>query len=346
MRKHLLFVLTMVFTLSLLAGCAAPAAAPAAPAAMPDTTTKESSIKIRLAHVCSADSPYDWGAQEFKKLVEEASNGRINVSVHAGDMTTDEIEAFEMAQSGNIEVAWVGTGSIGGFAPSLGVIGMPFLFEDNEHMLKAFNGEFGKTILEDVNKVDNVIGLGFHIDGWRNILSKGKVINSVADMKGLRIRSMMNNVNTSMYKALGAVPISIASGEIYTSLQTNVVEAQDNSFVYAVPEGYVDVVDSAAIVHHFYSGGIILANKNWFSGLSAEDQKLVQDCAVKAGAAAINKFQSEDEKLIEQYKAKGYTITYPSDIDAWKTAIQPVYEEQYKEHPDWNDLVKMVESSK
>lgn len=339
MKKYLLSIFIMVLALSLLVGCTGSSA-------NTSTTPEKSGIKIRIAHVCSADSPYDWGAQEFKKLVEEASNDRIEVSVHAGDMTTDEIEAFEMAQSGNIEVAWVGTGSIGGFAPSLGVIGMPFLFDNNEHMKKAFNGEFGKAILEDVNKVDGVVGLGFHIDGWRNILVKDKVINSVKDMKGLRIRSMMNNVNTSMYKALGAIPISIASGEIYTSLQTNVVDGEDNSFVYAVPEGYVDVVNSAAIVHHFYSGGIILANKNWFSGLSAEDQKLVQDCAVKAGAAAIDKFQSEDEKLIEQYKAKGYTITYPSDIDAWKAAIQPVYEEQYKEHPDWKDLVKMVEAVK
>lgn len=337
MRKPLLFIFIMILSLSLLSGCAGSTTTP-------ESNVEESNIKIRIAHVCSPGSPYDWGAQEFKKLVEEASNGRITVSVHAGDMTTDEIEAFEMAQSGNIEIAWVGTGSIGGFAPSLDIIGMPFLFDDNKHMQRAFNGEFGKAILEDVNKVDSVVGLGFHIDGWRNILSKDKVIDSVDDMKGLRIRSMMNNICTSMYEALGAIPISISSGEIYTSLQTNVVEAQDNSFVYAVPEGYIDVVNCASIIHHFYSGGIILANENWFNGLSTEDQKLVKTCAEKAGAKANDMFLSEDEKLIEEYKAKGYTITYPSDLDAWKAAVQPVYEEQYKQNPDWKKLVEMVDA--
>lgn len=334
MKKSMLMVLVIALSTLLLIGCGNTSKT---------SSSNEKEIKIRVAHVTSQGSPYDWGAQEFKKLVEESSNGRIKVVVHAGDMTTDEIEAFEMAQSGNIEIAWVGTGSIGGFAPNMELIGMPFLFDDNDHMQKAFKGEFGKAILEDVNKVDGVIGLGFHIDGWRNILTNGKVINSVEDMKDLRIRSMMNNISTGMYTALGAIPIAIPSGEIYTSLQTNVVEAQDNSLVYAESEGYIDVVDSACIIHHFYSGGIVLANEKWFNELTKEDQEIVKTCAEKAGAFASSKFLDEDDKLIEKYKSKGYNITYPSDIEAWKAAVKPVYDEQFKNHPEWKELVKMVD---
>lgn len=335
MKKSLLILLLIITSALLLNACSNDSKTPG---------SNDKKIKVRVAHVTSTGSPYDWGAQEFKKLVEESSEGRIEVSLHAGDMATDEIEVFELAQSGNIEIAWVGTGSLGGFVPELEVIGMPFLFDGDEHMQKAFKGEFGNAVLEKVNEVNGVIGLGFHIDGWRNILSKGKPINTVEDMKNLRIRTPMNNISTSMYTALGAVPVSIASGEIYTSLQTNVVDAQDNSLVYAESEGYIDVVDCACIIHHYYTGGIILSNEKWFNELSKEDQEIIKTSAEKAGAYANSKFLDEDEKLIEKYKEKGYIITYPSDLEAWKTALKPVYDEQFSKNPGWKELVDMVDA--
>lgn len=151
-------------------------------------------MTIRVAHVCGTGSPYDYGANAFKKLVEEGSDGRIKVEVYAGDMTTDEVECVEMVQNNNLEIGWVGTGALGGFVPDLGIFELPFLFEDEDNVNKALEGEFGNSLLEQLSAVDGITGLGFHEDGWRNILTKDKTINTVDDMKGVRMRTMQNEV--------------------------------------------------------------------------------------------------------------------------------------------------------
>lgn len=341
MKKLLMLMVIMVFTVTMVAGCGNKVETPAN---SDGTTTEAPSYTIRVAHVCGGGSPFDYGAQNFKKLVEERSNGRITVEVFAGDMTTDEIEGVEMVQSGNLEIMWCSTGSIGGFVPNLSIFEMPFLFDDPEHVERALASKFGTQILEEVSAVDGLEAIAFHEDGWRNILTKDVVINSLEDMKGVRIRSMMNEVCVDMYKALGANPISVSSGEIYTSLQTNVVSGEDNSFLYAVADGYIEALNSAAIIHHFYSSGIVVGSDSWWSGLNAEDQKLIQTAAQEAGAAQRAWFLDSDEALIEKYKAEGFTITYPEDRDAWRAAVQPVYEKQYAAHPEWKELVGIIDS--
>ena len=146
--------------------------------AMAGCSGGNSSSSASAAGTEAADS-----ANAFKKLVEEGSNGRIKVEVYAGDMTTDEVECVEMVQNNNLEIGWVGTGALGGFVPDLGIFELPFLFEDEDNVNKALEGEFGNSLLEQLSAVDGITGLGFHEDGWRNILTKDKTINTVDDMK-------------------------------------------------------------------------------------------------------------------------------------------------------------------
>lgn len=343
MKKLLMLMVIMILTVVLVAGCGNKAEPPAG---SDGATSEAPSYTIRVAHVCGAGSPFDYGAQYFKKLVEERSNGRVTVNVHAGDLTTDEIEGVEMAQSGNLEIMWCSTGSLGGFVPNLSIFEMPFLFDDRENVERALASEFGTRILKEVSAVDDLEAIAFHEDGWRNILTKDVVINSVEDMKGVRMRSMMNEVCMDMYKALGAVPISVSSGEIYTSLQTNVVSGEDNSFLYAVADGYIEAVNSACIIHHFYSSGLVVCNDTWWSELTPEDQQLIQTAAQEAGAAQRAWFLESDEALIDEYKAKGFTITYPEDRDAWREAVQPVYDKQLAAHPEWKELIAIIDSVK
>lgn len=301
------------------------------------------SYKIRVAHVTGTGSPYDYGANKFKELVEAGSGGRITVEVFAGDMTTDDVEGVEMTQNGNLEVMWASTGALSGYVSDLGVIQLPFLFDSPETVEKALTGEFGQTILKEVDQVDGILGLAFHEDGWRNILTKGVTINSVGDMKGVRMRSMTNEVCVAMYEALGATPISLSSGEIFTSIQNGVVDGQDNSVLYAQADGYIEAIDNICDIHHFYTSGLIVANQKWFEALSAEDQELIRKSAVEAGAAQRAWFLQADEDLIADYEAKGYTVTRPTDLDAWREAVQPVYDKMYKQYPEWEKLVNMIQ---
>lgn len=306
----------------------------------------EGSFTIRVADVCAPGSAYDIGTAKFKELVESGSDGRITVHCYHGDMTTDEIEGTEMVQTGNLEMLWTSMGSLNGFAPITDLMGLPFLFDSPEHLEKCLNGEFGERVLAEISKIDNIEAIAFHQDGWRNITTTGKIINSLADVKGLKIRSMMSEMLVDMYKALGAVPTSVSYSELFTALQTGLVEAQDNSLTICAADGFDEILKSACINNLFYAGGVMLVADDWLAGLSEEDQQLITNAAKEAGAYQRQWTLENEAKLTEEYEQEGWTITYPEDKDAWVAAVQGVYDKYTTANPDWVELIDLVNAEK
>lgn len=303
-------------------------------------------ITIRVADVCAPGSPYDIGTAKFKEIVESKSEGRITVNCYHGDMTTDEIEGTEMVQTGNLEMLWTSMGSLNGFAPITDVMQLPFLFDSPEHLEKCLNGEFGATILGEISKIDNIEAIAFHQDGWRNITTTGKEINTLEDVKGLKIRSMMSEMLVDMYDALGAVPTSVSYSELFTALQTGLVEGQDNSLTVCEADGFDEVLKSACINNLFYAGGVALVSDEWLAGLSEEDQELIISAAKEAGAYQREWTQKSEEEITKTFEDEGWTITYPEDKDAWVSAVQSVYDKYLSANPEWQELIDLVESEK
>lgn len=339
MRKTLLSILLILSMLFMITGCGDKEETQGGDSKLPSYT-------IRIADVCAPGSAYDYGTAQFKETIEKATDGRVTVNCYHGDMTTDEIEGVEMVQTGNIEMMWTSLGSLNGFNPIADIAQLPFLFDDPAHLEKSLESEFGDKLLAELSTVDNIEAIAFHQDGWRNILTTGKVVNKLSDMKGLKVRSMMSEMLVDMYKALGANPLSISYSELYTSLQTGMVEAQDNCFVASETDGLTEVLKSAAIVDHFYAGGVVVCADDWLEGLPAEDQKLIKQAAIDAGKAQREYTNKQEQELINKYEDKGWTITRPEDRDAWRKAVQPVYDKFTKENPNWKELIEIVEGLK
>ncbi len=311
-----------------------------------DSEEVEGSYTIRVADVCGPGSAYDIGTAKFKELVEAGSDGRITVNCYHGDMTTDEIEGTEMVQTGNLEMLWTSMGSLNGFAPITDIMGLPFLFDSPEHLEKCLTGEFGEKVLAEISEIDNIEAIAFHQDGWRNITTTGKVINSLEDVKGLKIRSMMSEMLVDMYKALGAVPTSVSYSELFTALQTGLVEAQDNSLTVSNADGFTEVLNSICINNLFYAGGVILVADDWLASLPEEDQTLIKESAKEAGAYQREWTKENEENLTQQFKDAGWTVTYPEDKDAWIDAVQSVYDKYIGLNPEWQELIDMVNAEK
>lgn len=309
-----------------------------------DANSEANSYTIRVVDVCGPGSQYDYGTSYFKDRIEEATNGRVKVNTYHGDMTTDEVEGISMAQSGNLEILWTSTGSLSGYAPITEVMQLPFLFDGPEHLENCLEGEFGQLILNEVSKIDNLKAIAFHQDGWRNILTKGVVINSLEDAKNLRIRSMMSDMLVDMYKALGTVPVSVPYSELYTSLQTGMVSAQDNCLITSDADGFCEQLNSGAIVNHFYAAGMAICSESWLNSLTKEDQELIIETAKEAGKKQREWMLNQENILMEEYKAKGWTFTYPSDVDSWREAVKPVYDKYLEKHPDWKKAIDIVDN--
>lgn len=177
-----------------------------------------------------------------------------------------------------------------------------------------------------------------------NVENQNSVL--LRDVKGLKIRSMMSEMLIDMYKALGAVPTSVSYSELFTALQTGLVEAQDNSLTICNSDGFDEILTSACINNLFYAGGVVLVADDWLASLSEEDQQLVINSANEAGAYQRQWTLENETKLIEQYKQDGWTITYPNDKDKWVKAVQGVYEKYTKANPDWQELIDLVDAER
>lgn len=287
---------------------------------------------LKLAHVLPHDSNFDVGANKFKEILEKKTSGKIKVQIFAGDMTGDEVEAAEMLQAGNLDIGWLSTGSLSAFVKDLLLLDMPFLFRDTEHVNSVLMGAIGNQILSKFDGT-KMKAIAFHEDGWREITNNKRPINTLADVKGLKVRTMMNDMNADMYKALGAVPTPIPSGEIYSSLQTGLVNGQDNGVIVANSVGYLAIQPHVCMIRHFYSSGIVLASEKFWKSLNADEQKLIQGAAVEAGKYQRGWFWKTEVDLANKLQKEGkIKLTYPKDRDKWVAAVQPVYAKYFKSY--------------
>lgn len=334
MKKSFIAVTVFIFT-----AVACFFHAPAAQAEIAERT-------LKLAHVLPPGSNFDVGANKFKEILAEKTGGKIKVEIFAGDMTGDEVEATEMTRAGNLDVAWLSTGSLSAFVKDLMLLDMPFLFRDTDHVNKVLGGPVGEELLKEFDGT-KLKAIAFAEDGWREITNNVRPINTLADLKGLKIRTMMNDMNVDMYKALGAVPTPISSGEIYSSIQTGLVNGQDNGVYIANSVGYIAIQPYVCMIQHFYSSGIVLMSEKLWNNLSPEEQTVIKEAAEEAGQYQRNWFWKTETDLAKQLENEGkITLTYPSDRDEWVKAVQPVYEKYFAEYPHWKNWVEQIRNTK
>jgi tripartite ATP-independent transporter DctP family solute receptor len=283
----------------------------------------------------------------FKQLIEERTDGRITVTVHAGDIITDDAEGVELLQTGNLDMGWLAATNLSSFAPDLMIFNLPFLFRDLDHLNNVLAGPVGQDLLDRVTaNVSGVQALGFNEDGWRQITNNKNPINSLADFKGMKIRAMKSDMNIDMYQALGATPVSLPWGELYTALQTGVADAQDNDILTSETNGLLEVQPYVAVVDHFYSAGIALMSDKLWNSLSGDDQALVKSAAEEAGKLQRDWDKQTIGELSESLTASGkIEITYPDDRDAWVAACEPVVEKYIELYPDWADIVEAIRNT-
>lgn len=301
---------------------------------------------LKLAHVLPPDSNFDVGAVKFRELLNESTDGKIKVQIFAGDMTSDEVEATEMIQIGNLDIGWLSTGSLSAFVKDLLLLDMPFLFRDTEHANAVLMGPVGQQLLSKFEGT-GIKAIAFHEDGWREITNNRKPIKTLSDLKGLKIRTMMNDMNADMYKALGALPTPIPSGEIYSSLQTGLVNGQDNGVIVANTVGYLAIQPYVCMIRHFYSSGVILVSEKLWKSLNEEERNCVTKAAIEAGEYQRNWFWKTEVALANKLQNEGkISLTYPQDKDNWIKAVQPVYKKYFKEYPHWKDLVDQINNTR
>lgn len=354
-RKIVCLMVTMMLLLSVFAGCGAskPAAtaepakteAPkeeakeAAPAPKPDAKQ----IVLRLAEIHPKDYPTTQGDFEFARLVEEKTKGRIKVEVYFGAQLGQEKAVIEQVQFGAIDFARISVAPVAEFAKELNVLQLPFLYRDSEHMWKVLEGPIGDDLLKAVEK-SKMIGLNWYDGGSRNFYNTKKEIKSVADLKGMKIRVMESKMFMELIKLLGASPTPMPFGDVYSALQTGVIDGAENNWPSYISSSHYEVAKFYSVDGHTRVPEITVASKQTMEKLSKEDQDAIRAAAKEAIKFQKEKWAAKEKEDEAKAKAAGSKITYfdANMVAEFQKAVAPMYDD-YKEYAD---LIKKIQETK
>ncbi|MPM85340.1 Solute-binding protein [bioreactor metagenome] len=224
---------------------------------------------------------------------------------------------------GTIDMVVSSTGPMGGFEPKMLVVDLPFLFRDREHAYKVLDGEIGKELLSTLPS-KGIVGLAFWENGFRHITNSKKPINGPEDIKGLKIRTMENQVHMDSFKELGADPTPMAWSEVFTALQQKVIDGQENPIPIIYTQKIYEVQKNLALTEHFYSPSLLLMSKSKLDSLDADTQRILADTALEVAAYERGLIKEMEDKQIDELKGFGVEVTTP-DKAKLQEAVAPVY---------------------
>ncbi|KKI92163.1 C4-dicarboxylate ABC transporter substrate-binding protein [Bacillus sp. SA1-12] len=342
MKKRRMFGFAASVTLAgaiLLAGCSSEG-----------TKTNGAGVEkktIKVAHYFADNHPQNIALKEkFKKIVEEESNGELEVQIYANSTLGAEKEFYDGVRNGTIEMGIPGL-IMQADIPKMGVPEWPFLFKDFEHVKKVLNGPIGEEITADLDPKHGVTPLAWSANGFR-MFSSNRTIESMKDFDGLRLR-MPNIPNyIKLGEALGANVSPLPISEIFTALEQKVVDAQDNPIATLRNSGYYEVQSDVLESKHMFSPNIYIINSKFYKSLTEEQQKIIEKAAKEAAAYEFDLLEKSYEEDKKYLKDNGIKFTTPDEsfVKDMLKASQPVYDEIFAENEWAEELVEKIKAEK
>jgi len=288
-------------------------------------------IVMKLAETHPQDYPTTKGDYEFARLVKERSKGRIVIEVFHSKQLGEERAVIEQVQLGAIDMTRVSISAVSSFVRDLDAFQLPYLYRDANHMWKVLNGPIGEEILKK-HEASNFVGVGWFEGGSRNFYTK-KQVKTVADLKGMKIRVQQAPLMVGMVESLGAVATPLPYGEVYSALQTGVVDGAENNWPSYLTTSHFEVAKYFITDEHTRVPEITVGSKRVFDKLSKEDRALILKAAKDAVAYQIklwNDFEKVAEKTVRE---KGSIITEvtPAEKQKFMNAMKPLYDKQSPE---------------
>jgi C4-dicarboxylate-binding protein DctP len=298
-------------------------------AAFMQPSRAQSPIVIKFSHVVAPDTPKGKGANKFKELAEQYTDGKVKVEVYPNSQLYKDNEEVDALQLGAVQM----------LAPSLSKFGplgarefeafdLPYIFQDKEALRKVTEGPVGKELLGKLEG-KGILGLAFWDNGFK-VMSANTKIDSPDDMLGLKMRIQSSKVLESEMKALGALPQVLAFSEVYQSLQTGVVDGTENPPSNMYTQKMHEVQKYATVTNHGYLGYALIVNKKFWEGLPADIRAQLEKAVTDSTAYANDIAQKENDDSLDAMKKSGKTVFHeltPAAKKAWIEALKPVHKE-------------------
>lgn len=276
------------------------------------------------------------GVKYFGELVKERTKGRYSVEVYHSAQLGEEKDTIEQVRSGVIELNRVSMAPFNGTVKESIVPALPYIFRSEEHMHKVMDGAVGDQIKKAFEPAGLVV-LAFYDAGARSFYNKTKPINSVADMKGLKFRVIQSDIFVDMVAALGANATPMPYGEVYSGIETGVIDGAENNFPSYDTAKHAEVAKHYSLDEHTILPEVFVMNKAAFDKLTPEDQEIFRQAAKDSVAKQRELWAAKVAESRANVEKLGAQITTP-DKQGFIDAMAPVYEKHVKD----DVLKKMV----
>ncbi|MFK8252878.1 TRAP transporter substrate-binding protein [Ancylobacter terrae] len=298
-------------------------------------------ITLRSADIHPDGYPTVEAVAYMGKLVEQKTNGRIKIQVMNNAALGSEKDTIEQTRFGVIDMNRVNTAPFNNLVPQTKVLGMPFLFRSVDHMHKVVDGPIGDEILAAFTP-HGLVGLAFYDSGARSFYTTKKPIKSLADLKGQKIRVQQSDLWIAMMQAFGANATPMPFGEVYSSLETGVVDGAENNWPSYESSRHFEVAKNYTLTEHSLAPEALVISKISWDKLSPDDQKILRESAKESVVKMRELWSAREKASEEKVRAAGVNVI-TVDKQPFIDAMKPVYD-KFVTEPGMKDLVTRIQA--
>ncbi|CAM8647251.1 DctP TRAP-type C4-dicarboxylate transport system, periplasmic component [Comamonadaceae bacterium] len=270
---------------------------------------------IRFGYGLNEQSNQGRAAKVFAEAVEKASGGKMKVRTIGAAALGPDVQMQNSLIGGAQEMMVGSTATLVGITKEMALWDTPFLISNAKEADALLDGPVGDKIR---NKLQDkgLVGLAYWENGFRNLTNSKRAINKVEDLEGIKLRVMQNNVFLNSFKTLGANAVPMAFSELFSALETNTVDGQENPFNTILSSKFYEVQKYVTVTNHVYSPWIVLVSKKWWDQLSKDEQKILSDAAKLSRDFERKDTREEASKAVADLKAKGMQINELSPAES------------------------------
>ena len=296
---------------------------------------------LQLGTTVNEQDSFQVAAEKFAELVAERTNGEYKIEIYPNGTLGGESDMLDSMSMGMLDMGIITSGPFVNFSEMMGVLDMPYLFATNEEAYEVLDGEIGQELLGTLEEA-GLKGLAYAERGFRNVTTSVRPVNSAADLKGLKLRVMENEVYTATFKALDVNAVPMAWAEALTAMQQGTIEGQENPvnvmYSYKLWE-YGQKY--ATFDRHSYATAIITMSLDVFNTLDEETQAIFKQSAQEAAEFERAWVAEQEAGQIQALKDNGMEIVENPDVDSFRAAVQPVYDA----YPQYSEYIARIQAA-
>ena len=291
-----------------------------------------------------AGYPNTVAMDKFAELLKEKSGGKMTLKMYHSGTLGSQPDAIEQVRLGGLEIGNFNLGPLGPIVPEANVVSLPFIFKDTDHMWRVLDGKAGDIINEGMTKF-GLVPLAWYAAGARSFYNSKKPIKTPADVVGMKVRVMNNDLYSGMISALGGNPSPMAFAEVYQSLKTGVVDGAENNWPSYESTGHYEVAAFYSNSQHLIIPETLCINADVYKALSADDQKILKEAAQESALLQRDLWKEREKASEKKVLAAGVKLNQIPDKSAFQAAMKPVYDKYLADNPGLKPLVELIQKT-